>query len=132
VHDVTEGINILGWLFDLEFDVLDFFSKLIHVGLSFLKEILSIGIFPEDDPLMETSLDVIGLQAQSTDLVMDHDGTNFVFTIGEIEEFLLEVLKLWVGTVEFGEFLINLLLPKPVELLEALKELVDVVFGSLD
>jgi hypothetical protein len=63
---------------------------------------------------------------------MDHDGTNFVFTIGEIEEFLLEVLKLWVGTVEFGEFLINLLFPKPVELLEALKELVDVVFGSLD
>jgi hypothetical protein len=63
---------------------------------------------------------------------MDHDGTNFVFTFGEIKEFLLEVFKLWVGRVEFGKFLINLLLPEPVELLEALKELVDVVFGSLD
>ena len=112
--------------------MLDFFSKLIHVGLGFLKEILSIGIFPEDDPLVETSLDVVGLQAQSTDLMMDHDGTNFVFTFGEIEEFLLEVFKLWVGRVEFGKFLINLLFPEPVELLEALKELVDVVFGSLD
>jgi hypothetical protein len=82
--------------------------------------------------LLPRSLDVVGLQAQSTDLVMDHDGTNFVFTFGEIKQFLLEVFKLWVGRVEFGKFLINLLLPEPVELLEALKELVDVVFGSLD
>jgi hypothetical protein len=83
VHDVTKRINIFSWLLDLEFNVLDFFSKLINVSLSFLKEIFSISIFPENNPFLESSFDVVSLQAQSTDLVMDHDGVNFILTLSE-------------------------------------------------
>ena len=132
VHDVTEGINILGWLLDLQLDVLDLFSKLVHVSLSFLKEILGIGIFPEDDPLVETGLNVVSLQAQGTNLMMDHDGSNFVFTLGEVKKLGLKVFELRIGGVEMSKLLVNLLLPEPVEFLKALQEFVDVVLSSLD
>jgi len=61
IHDVTKRVNVLSWLLDLESDVLDLFSQVIDVGLSFLQEILGEGIFPKNDPFLETGLNVVGL-----------------------------------------------------------------------
>jgi hypothetical protein len=60
------------------------------------------------------------------------DFADVLFEASELDELLLEVLKLRVGRVELLELLIDLVLPEPAELVEALKELVDVVLGTLN
>jgi hypothetical protein len=61
VHDVTKRVDILSWLLNLKSDVLDLFGEVVNVGLSFLKEVLSVSVFPENNPFVETSLDIVGL-----------------------------------------------------------------------
>jgi hypothetical protein len=95
-------------------------------------EILSVSIFPLLDPLFETGLDILGFETESTDLMETWNELDFSLETGEFSELLLEVLKLWVRGVELLKGLIDLSLPEPVVLLEALEELDNVVLGSLD
>jgi len=132
LHDVTKGINILSWFLDLEFDLLDIISERLKHGTGSLVEILGVSIFPLFNPLFETGLDIVGFETESTNLMLGGNMANFSLMSGEFSELLFKVLKLWVGGVEFLEGLINLSLPEPVVLLEALKELDNVVLGSLD
>ena len=132
VHDVTKRIDILSWLLDLEFDLLDVIGEMLEHGAGSLVEILGIGVFPLLDPLLETGLDILSLETKSTDLVEARDERDLLLESGEFSELLLEVLKLRVGGVELLESLVDLSLPEPVVLLEALKELDNVVLGTLD
>jgi len=50
----------------------------------------------------------------------------------EFFKFILKLFQFWVRSVEFLEHFINLLFPQPVEFLEALQELDDIVLCSLD
>jgi hypothetical protein len=95
-------------------------------------EIFSVSIFPLLDPLFETGLDILGFETESTDLMETWNELDFSLETGEFSELLLEVLKLWVRGVELLKGLIDLSLPEPVVLLEALKEFDNVVLGSLD
>jgi hypothetical protein len=95
-------------------------------------EILSVSIFPLLDPLFETGLDILGFETESTDLMETWNELDFSLETGEFSELLLEVLKLWVRGVELLKGLIDLSLPEPVVLLEALEELDNVVLGSLN
>lgn len=132
VHNVTKGVDILSWFLNLEFDLLDFIGEMLEHGTGSLVEILGVSIFPLLDPLFETGLDILSFEAESTDLVEAWDLSDFSLEASEFSELLLEVLKLRVGVVEFLKSLIDLSLPEPVVLLEALKELDNVVLGSLD
>jgi hypothetical protein len=62
MHNISKRIDILGWLLDFQFNVLNFFSKLINIGLGFLEKIFSISIFPLDNPFLKTSFDIVSLQ----------------------------------------------------------------------
>jgi len=132
VHDETERVNILNWLLDLESDLLDLVVHSFHEVLGSLVEVLSVGILPGLDPLLKPNLDVVGLEGKSTNLVGVSHGENLLLESSELLELLLEVFKLWVGSVELLERIVNLVLPEPVDLLEALKELVDGVLGTLN
>jgi hypothetical protein len=132
IHDVTKRVDILSWFLNLEFNMLYFLSEVVYVGLGFLKEILSISVFPETNPFVETILDVIGLQAQGTNLVLCHNRTNFFLALFKIGELRLKIFKLRVFIIESSELFVDLLLPKPVVFLEAVQELVDIVLCSLD
>jgi hypothetical protein len=132
VHHITERINILCRFLDLQFNVLDFFSELVNVGLGLLQKIFSISIFPLNDPLLESSLNVVSFQAQGTNLMMDHNEVDFILTLNELKELLLEIFKLRLFLVELSKFFVDLVFPEPVELLEALKELVNIVLSSLN
>jgi hypothetical protein len=45
-HDVTETINIFGWLFNFKFNLLDHVSEFFHSVFGSLVKILSESIFP--------------------------------------------------------------------------------------
>jgi hypothetical protein len=64
--------------------------------------------------------------------VICHDRGNLLLVLGESDQLLLELLQLWVLGIESLKLLIDLVLPEPVEVLEALQELVDIVLCSLN
>jgi hypothetical protein len=64
--------------------------------------------------------------------VIAADLVDLIFEVNELPELSFEVLKLGILLVETLQALINLLLPEPVVLLKAVKELLDVVLSTLD
>jgi len=64
--------------------------------------------------------------------VVSKNRINLFLIIGEGDELGLKLLELWVLAVEILKLLVDLILPEPVEVLESLEELVDVVLCSLD
>jgi hypothetical protein len=64
--------------------------------------------------------------------MMDHNEVDFILTLNELKELLLEIFKLRLFLVELSKFFVDLVFPEPVELLEALKELVNIVLSSLN
>ena len=66
---MTETVNVLGWFFDLQLDLLDVVSEIFKHSLGSLVKVLGVGIFPLFDPLHETGLDVVSLKTKSSNLV---------------------------------------------------------------
>lgn len=96
LHNIAKGIDIFGWLLDLEFDLLDVIGQVLKECLGSLVKILGVSILPHRDPLLQTRLDVLGLETEGTDLVEALDLIDVEFEVGELFKFLLEVLKLRV------------------------------------
>ena len=95
LHDITETVNILCWFLDLESDLLDVILEVLHEGLSSLVKVLGVGLFPACNPLFESKLHVVGLQAESTNLVGIEDFADVFLKPGELDKLLFEVFKLW-------------------------------------
>jgi len=132
VHNLTQGIDVLGWFIDFE-------SNLLHVIIECLKhsvssdvEIVGVSILPGSDFGFQAQFDVTGLKRKSTNLFNSWDCSNFVLEFGELVEFFFEILKLWFSGIEFFEFLLLVLLPKPVKSIETNEESSNTVLCSLD
>jgi hypothetical protein len=132
MHDVSKTINIPDWLFNLQSDLFDIISQILKHGLGSLMEILGVSLFPELDPLLKTNLGVFSLETQSTDLMNTFDDINLILILGVLDKFVFEIFKLRVCLVERSEVIVNLSLPKPVELIKVTEESIDIILCSLD
>jgi hypothetical protein len=72
-------------------------------------------------------LDAFRLEAQGTDLVIVVYGIHFILKADKLAQICLEVLELRVLRIESLELIIDILLPEPVVLLEAIQELLHVL-----
>src|SRR5690606_24887154 len=84
------------------------------------------------NPSLEAILDRFSLKGQGTNLMVVINLVDLILEVNEFLEFLFEIFELRVLGVESLKALVNFLFPKPVILLERVKEFLDVVLGTLD
>ena len=60
------------------------FLLFFHLFLGSLVELLGVGLFPADDPFLEANLDVVGLQAESTNLMGLQDLGNVLTSLEQL------------------------------------------------
>jgi len=132
LHDLTETVDILGWLLDLQSDLFDIVVQAFKHSVGSDVKILRVSVLPRSDLALETCLNVFSLEAQGANLVKAWYGQYLVLEVVELVEFLLEIFKLWIGAVELFELLLLVSLPKPVESAETCQESSNAVLGSLD
>ena len=95
-------------------------------------EIARVTCLPFLDPVGERLFDLLGLEGESTDLVVGFDLINLTLEGLELFKLGLVILKLRVFPVELLQVLIHVVVPEEGVLLEALLEPDHLVTSSLD
>jgi len=100
--------------------MIDVINQAIEQVLCFLVKILRIYIFPLLNPFSQACFHVVGLEAESANLMLVLDTVDPVLEFGEFFKLVLKVFELRVGSMELLKVVGNLVFPKPVVVLKAL------------
>ena len=112
--------------------MLQLIHKTLKHVLRFFVEIARVSCLPFLDPVGERLFDLLGLEGESTNLVVGFDLINLTLEGLELFKLGLVILKLRVFPVELLQVLIHVVVPEEGVLLEALLEPDHLVTGSLD
>ena len=95
-------------------------------------DVLGEDVLPGTEIVVERILDALSLEGESTDLVGLLDLINLSALLIEVLQLLFEVIEVRVVVPELLKLILGLAGPEPRVSGEALKELADGVFGTLD
>jgi hypothetical protein len=111
MHNLTKGINILCWFIDFESDLFHVIVECLEHSVGSDVEIMRVSILPGSNLGFQASFNIACLKGKSSNLLNSWDSGNFVLEFRELIEFFFEILKLWIGGIEFLEFLLLVFLP---------------------
>jgi hypothetical protein len=91
----------------------DLISQVLEESLGFLVQVAAESILPGINPTLKATLNALGLEGKSTNLMHGFNSVNLISDTIELSELLLEVLELRVLLVEGLKSLFSTLSPEP-------------------